>query len=198
MLIDQANGHDPGPTRPVLHVHLLLVGFLLPLVMGSPTRCSRASKAHGQAGAATGRRSCWSASASAACRCRAGGRRARRSAVAMAAGGRRRTADARDDDLCDLDHAVAPDRGHRRQGSGSARAGPALTRCNQRPTTSVGMVRRELRADTFGGSWTSTRWLRTARSEKRAPYPPETGRIIATMSPSATGVSPGAQLPFTA
>jgi heme/copper-type cytochrome/quinol oxidase subunit 1 len=34
LLIEQANGHDPGTTWPVLHAHLLLVGFLLLLVMG--------------------------------------------------------------------------------------------------------------------------------------------------------------------
>lgn len=34
LLIEQANGHAPGTTWPVLHAHLLLVGFLLLLIMG--------------------------------------------------------------------------------------------------------------------------------------------------------------------
>lgn len=34
MLIEQANGHDPGSTWAALHAHLLLVGFLLLLVLG--------------------------------------------------------------------------------------------------------------------------------------------------------------------
>ena len=34
LLIEQANGHAPGTTWPVLHAHLLLVGFLLLLAMG--------------------------------------------------------------------------------------------------------------------------------------------------------------------
>ncbi len=34
MLIEQARGHDPGGTWPVLHAHILLVGFLLLTIMG--------------------------------------------------------------------------------------------------------------------------------------------------------------------
>jgi hypothetical protein len=34
MLIQQARGHDPGGTWPVLHAHILLVGFLLLMIMG--------------------------------------------------------------------------------------------------------------------------------------------------------------------
>ena len=34
MLIEQARGHGPGSTWPILHAHILLVGFLLLMVMG--------------------------------------------------------------------------------------------------------------------------------------------------------------------